>query len=85
MSMEEIKKEAEKVEILKKSSEVDPVTEKAGFLPLLPLKNVVILPKTIIPVVVGREMSIKAVEFAVSKNSEILQLFPTKFNLHVYE
>ncbi len=34
-------------------------------LPLLPLKNVVILPKTIIPIIVGRPLSIKAVEYAL--------------------
>jgi len=38
---------------------------------LLPLKNVVILPKSIIPVIVGRESSIKAVEFALKNNKSI--------------
>ncbi len=33
--------------------------------PLLPLKNVVILPKSIIPIIVGRDLSIKAVEYAL--------------------
>lgn len=41
------------------------------FLPVLPLKNLVALPKSIIPVVVGRELSIKAVEHAVQGNKEI--------------
>lgn len=36
-----------------------------GFLPLLPLKNMVMLPKSIIPVIVGRDISIKAVEHAL--------------------
>ncbi len=35
------------------------------FLPLLPLKNVVILPKSITPIIVGRPSSIRAVEFAL--------------------
>lgn len=35
------------------------------LLPLLPLKNVVILPKSIIPVIVGRQASIAAVEHAL--------------------
>ncbi len=35
------------------------------MLPLLPLKNVVILPKSIIPIIVGRPLSIKAVEYAL--------------------
>ncbi len=40
-------------------------------LPVLPLKNVVALPKSIIPVIVGREISIKAVEHALASTKEI--------------
>ena len=43
-------------------------------LPLLPLKNVVILPKSIIPIMVGRPISIQAVEYALKNN---LSLFIT--------
>lgn len=46
-------------------------TEAAFFLPVLPLKNVVALPKSIIPVVVGREISIRAVEFALKETREV--------------
>ncbi len=38
---------------------------KEIFLPLLPLKNVIILPKTILPIIVGRASSIQAVEHAL--------------------
>lgn len=60
----------------KKSPEIkiEPVTEllsEENFLPLLPLKNVVLLPKSILPVIVGRESSIKAVEEAL-KNSKTI-------------
>lgn len=41
------------------------------ILPVLPLKNLVALPKSIIPVVVGRSVSIKAVEAAMQRNKEI--------------
>lgn len=41
------------------------------LLPVLPLKNIVALPKSIIPVVVGRELSIKAVDAAMRGNKEI--------------
>jgi ATP-dependent Lon protease len=38
---------------------------------LLPLKNVVILPKSIMPIIVGRASSIKAVEHALKDNKSI--------------
>jgi ATP-dependent Lon protease len=44
---------------------------QTGPLPLLPLKNVAILPKSIIPIIVGRDISIKAVEHAL-KNDRML-------------
>src|ERR1700739_3810108 len=42
-----------------------------AFLPLLPLKNVVILPKSIIPNIVSRQSSIQAVEYALKHNRTI--------------
>lgn len=50
------------------SPDIHPSTEttlESVMLPLLPLKNVVILPKSIIPIIVGRPLSIKAVEYAL--------------------
>lgn len=47
---------------LNSSMVLEPIGES---LPLLPLKNVVILPKSIIPIIVGRDMSIRAVEHAL--------------------
>lgn len=43
-------------------NEYNPLNQE---LALLPLKNVVVLPKSIIPVVVGRQSSIQAVEYAL--------------------
>lgn len=40
----------------------------SGFLPLLPLKNMAILPRSILPIVVGRPSSISAVEAALRSN-----------------
>lgn len=42
--------------------------QQTQSLPLLPLKNVVILPKSIMPVIVGRPSSVEAVEFAFREN-----------------
>ncbi len=44
---------------------------QSPFLPLLPLKNVVILPKSITPIIVGRKSSIKAVEYALKHDKVI--------------
>lgn len=45
--------------------------EGSTFYPLLPLKNVVILPRSIIPIIVGRQSSIQAVEFALRTDKTI--------------
>lgn len=45
--------------------------DQSSFLPLLPLKNVVLLPRSIIPVIVGRPSSINAVEFALKSDKSI--------------
>lgn len=53
---------------------ITPVLEKEDqdqFLALLPLKNVVLLPKSILPIIVGRASSIKAVEYALKDNKSI--------------
>lgn len=44
---------------------------KSKRLALLPLKNVVILPKSILPVIVGRASSIEAVEYALRHDKQI--------------
>jgi len=50
---------------------IDYQDQQGTFLALLPLKNVVILPKSIIPIIVGRPSSIKAVEYALKHNKAI--------------
>lgn len=48
----------------------DEILTATKFLPVLPLKNMVALPKSIIPVVVGRELSIKAVTHALEQGGK---------------
>jgi ATP-dependent Lon protease len=42
-----------------------------NFLPLLPLKNVVILPKSVIPIIAGRNISVAAVEHALKHDRTV--------------
>lgn len=44
---------------------------ESAILPVLPLKNIIALPRSIVPVVVGREISLKAVDAALKGNKEI--------------
>ncbi|MFA6527628.1 MAG: endopeptidase La, partial [Candidatus Babeliales bacterium] len=53
------------------SNEASVVLRDPVFLPVLPLKNLVALPKCVVPVVVGRDISIRAVEYAVRHNREL--------------
>ncbi len=46
-------------------------TLEPSVLALLPLKNVVILPKSIIPIIVGRASSVAAVEYSLRHNKSI--------------
>src|SRR5213594_3213200 len=45
--------------------------QKVDFLPLVPLRDVVVFPYTMIPFVVGRRSSLEAVEKALSGNRRI--------------
>ncbi len=45
--------------------------ENPNFLALLPLKNVVLLPRSITPIIVGRASSIRAVEYSLKHNKPI--------------
>ena len=43
-----------------------------NILPILPLKNIVVLPTSIIPIIVGRQTSVKAVEHALKHNNKTI-------------
>lgn len=59
-------------ELLEEHSVTPAVSEEdSNFLALLPLKNVVLLPKSILPIIVGRPSSIRSVEYALKHNKVI--------------
>ena len=49
-------------------------TTEAGFLPVLPLRDVVVYPNMVIPLFVGRERSMKALDLAMESDKQILLL-----------
>ncbi len=51
------------------------------FLPVLPLKNLVALPKSIIPVGVGRDISIRAIEHAMRGSKEVFVTAQTSMDI----
>lgn len=55
----------------KKNSEEYTPQNQEFLLPLLPLKNIIILPKSIHPIIVGRPLSIKAVEYALNRDKMV--------------
>ncbi|MBI3393760.1 MAG: endopeptidase La [Nitrospirae bacterium] len=50
----------------------EPPAEIPGRLPLLPIRDVVVFPYMILPLFVGREMSIRAIDGALSENRMVL-------------
>jgi len=57
-----------------KEKEIDKETEIPDNVPVLPVRDIVVFPYMIIPLFVGREMSIRAIEQALSENRMILLL-----------
>ncbi|MBI5634299.1 MAG: endopeptidase La [Nitrospirae bacterium] len=57
-----------------KEKDIDKETEIPEIIPVLPVRDIVVFPYMIIPLFVGREMSIKAIEQALAENRMILLL-----------
>ena len=64
-----------------------------NILPILPLKNIVVLPTSIIPIIVGRKSSVRAVEHALKHNNKTIFVTaqknpeteqPTKDDMYAY-
>ena len=69
------------VEVLDVEQKVDKEIEIPDTLPVLPVRDIVVFPYMIIPLFVGREMSIKAIEYALSSNRMILLLTQKDLNV----
>ncbi|MDQ6982457.1 MAG: endopeptidase La [Mariprofundus sp.] len=52
----------------------DIVTENQGILPILPLRDIVVFPHMIVPLFVGRDKSVKALEEVMASDKKILLL-----------
>ena len=72
--MEKEKELTQKIKPAEVIEDNTPSLEEEEYLALLPLKNVVILPKSILPIIVGRKQSIQAVEYALKHNKTLLLL-----------
>jgi ATP-dependent Lon protease len=60
------------VNVVEAEQKVDKEIEIPDNLPVLPVRDIVVFPYMILPLFVGREMSIKAIEFALSSNRMVL-------------
>ncbi|MBN1277954.1 MAG: endopeptidase La [Deltaproteobacteria bacterium] len=56
---------------LSKKDSDDSIKEEKYYYPLLPLRDVVVFPNMVVPLFVGRERSIKALEYAMAHRKEI--------------
>ena len=59
-------------------AETSPPTTTQNTLPLLPLRDVVIFPHMVIPLFVGRQKSIKALETAMEEEGKRILLVAQK-------
>ncbi len=70
---------------MQENMEESKVETKKIVLPVLPLRDVVVYPKMIVPIFVGREMSIEAVQKANDKGSYIVLVMQKKADVEVPE
>lgn len=70
---------------MQENIEESKVETKKIVLPVLPLRDVVVYPKMIVPIFVGREMSIEAVQNANDKGSDIVLVMQKKADVEVPE
>ena len=63
---------------------VSVLDEQPGAIPVLPLRDVVVYPHMVIPLFVGREKSIKALDVAMADNKQILLVAQNSFGEFTY-
>ncbi|MFA6055280.1 MAG: endopeptidase La [Thermodesulfovibrionales bacterium] len=69
------------VDVLDVEQKIDKEIEIPDTLPVLPVRDIVVFPYMILPLFVGREMSIKAIEYSLSTNRMVLLLTQKDLNV----
>jgi len=69
------------VEAMDSEQKIDKEIEIPDNLPVLPVRDIVVFPYMILPLFVGREMSIKAIEDSLSSNKMVLLLTQKDLNI----
>ena len=69
------------VDVLDLEQKVDKEVEIPDTLPVLPVRDIVVFPYMILPLFVGREMSIKAIEHSLTTNRMVLLLTQKDLNV----
>jgi ATP-dependent Lon protease len=69
------------VNVMDAEQKVDKEIEIPDNLPVLPVRDIVVFPYMILPLFVGREMSIKAIEYSLSSNRMVLLLTQKDLNV----
>lgn len=68
-------------EVMEAEQKIDKEIEIPDTLPVLPVRDIVVFPYMILPLFVGREMSIKAIEYSLSSNRMVLLLTQKDLNI----
>jgi ATP-dependent Lon protease len=69
------------VDVLDVEQKIDKEIEIPDTLPVLPVRDIVVFPYMILPLFVGREMSIKAIEYSLSTNRMVFLLTQKDLNV----
>jgi ATP-dependent Lon protease len=69
------------VEAIDSEQKIDKEIEIPDNLPVLPVRDIVVFPYMILPLFVGREMSIKAIEHSLSSSKMVLLLTQKDLNI----